>query len=152
MAQDSKQLDRERASRALDKHLEELAELEAAELEDELQAHAFCQKQLRKQEAADREDAEEKRKDRTADFTTEVLQIVTAPAVGAVSTMRTENDIPAGAVTNYVLGFGFKTLSGLCALGLIDSRAARVAGRVGKVLLHSQLSITSRNIIKGQRN
>ena len=113
-----------------------LTRFDVQSVEDELQAHNFCQAQLRKIEA-------EQRLDRTENMTTEVLEIVTSPAVGAISTIKTKRNFPIGALVNYMLGVGAK---GLAVIGP-EQRALRVIANVGKVMLHGQLAITTHNII-----
>ena len=114
-----------------------LARPEIAAIEDELAAHSFCQAQLRKIET-------EQRVERTENVATEVLQLVTSPAVGAIAAVKTRRNFPIGALVNYLLGFGAK---GLAVMGP-ESRPLRVAAKVGKVMLHSQLAITTNKMIE----
>ncbi|PRQ02045.1 hypothetical protein [Enhygromyxa salina] len=107
-------------------------------LQTELQAHAFSQQCLREIE-------EDERLNRTETLTTEVLEVLVTPAAGALSTWKTQKDFPIGSVANLLLGSGAKAVS----VWNPDNRGVRVAGRVGKVLLHSQLSIITRTLIQG---
>jgi hypothetical protein len=115
-----------------------LADYDSEALETEIQAHAFMEKCRREQEA-------DERMDRAERLTTEVLEVVVSPAAGALSLWQTKGGLPIGSATNIVLGIGGKAVS----LANPQTRPLRVAGRVTKVLLHSQLSITTRNMIKG---
>jgi hypothetical protein len=115
-----------------------LTEYDAEALETEIQAHAFLEKCRSEQEA-------DERMDRAEHLTTEVLEVVVSPAAGALSLWQTKGGLPIGGAANIVLGIGGKALSLLNP----QARPLRVAGRVTKVLLHSQLSITTRNMIKG---
>jgi hypothetical protein len=115
-----------------------LTTYDAEALETELQAHNFAQQCLREQENEDK-------KDRTENLTTEVLEVAVAPAAGALSVWQTAGGFPIGGVANVMLGLGGKALS----LSNPKARPLRVLGRTTKVLLHSQLSITTRNLIKG---
>lgn len=117
---------------------ETIATYDPQALETEIQAHAFLEKCRREQEA-------DERKDQAEHLTTEVLEVVVSPAAGALSLWQTEGGRPVGAVANVLLGIGGKALS----LANPKARPLRVAGRVTKVLLHSQISITTRNMIKG---
>ncbi|PRP98532.1 hypothetical protein [Enhygromyxa salina] len=124
------------AMEALEGHLAILDDAES--LETQLQAHAFSQQCLRDIEVTER-------LDRTEILTTEALEVVVTPAAGAISTWKTKKDIPIGAIANILLGTGAKAVS----IWNPENRGVRVAGRVGKVLLHSQLSIITRNLIQG---
>jgi hypothetical protein len=106
-------------------------------LETELQAHAFSQQCLREMEAKDRHD-------RAEHVTTEVLEVIATSGAGALSTWKTKGGFPIGATLNYVLGAGAKAVS---IWNPEHHPGLRVAGRTGKVLLQSQLSITTRNLI-----
>jgi hypothetical protein len=114
-----------------------LTAYDAEALETEMQAHAFMEKCRSEQEA-------DERMDKTERLTTEVLEVVVSPAAGALSIWQTKGGLPIGAAANIVLGLVGKALS----LVNPKARPLRVAGRVTKVLLHSQLSIITRNMIK----
>jgi hypothetical protein len=112
---------------------------DAAALETELQAHHFSQTCLRQFE-------EEARLERMERQTTEVIEaLLIAPAAGAISTLTTKKDFPIGGVVNVVLGAGAKALS---VWNPAENPGLRVAGRAGKVFLHSQLSIITRSLIQ----
>lgn len=122
---------------------EALAELRSAlepheeitNLEDRLHAHAFAQQ-------CAKEWAEKVRLDRTEHVATEVLELVATTTAGALSTWKS-GMVPLGALANYALGGGSKVGSFVNP----ENRALRVAFRTGKVLFHSQLAITTRNLI-----
>lgn len=88
--------------------------------------------------------AAEKRKQKAEDLVTEVLEVTLAPGAGALATWKTKGGFPVGAVVNGVVGLGAKALS----LAGPESRTLRVVGKAGKVLLHSQISITTHNLIE----
>ncbi len=115
-----------------------LTTYDAEALETEIQAHSFSQKCLREMEAEDKKNGVEH-------LTTEVLEVAVAPAAGALSVWQTKGGFPIGGAANVVLGLAGKALS----LANPKARPLRVLGRATKVLLHSQLSITTRNLIKG---
>ena len=116
---------------ALDKHL---AKFDAPALEDEIQAYSFCQEKLREFEATERVDNVQR-------ATTETLQVVVAaPTAGALAAYRTKKGVPVGAYVNGALGLVAKIL----AYTKTDNRAVRVAADVGKVFLHSQLSMMTK--------
>ena len=132
---------RDRSSEALDRMHSQLSRLDdAQELETELQTHLWSQQCLREME-------EEERLDRTEHLTTEVLEVVASPAAGAVSLWKTKGGFPIGGLANTVVGGIAKAVS---ALNPKDRRGLRVAGRVGKVFLHSEISIITRNLLEGE--
>lgn len=110
-------------------------EMEVTTLEDRLQATAFAQQ-------CAQEWAEKARLDRAEHLTTEVLEVVATTTAGALSTWKS-GMVPLGALANYALGGGGKVGSFINP----ENRALRVAVRAGKVLFHSQLAITTRNLI-----
>jgi len=119
---------------ALAKHLREF---DAQALEDEIQAYSFCQDQLRELEATERTDYVQQ-------VTTETLQlVVAAPAAGAMATVRTKKGFPIGGFVNTAVGLAAKAL----AFSKTDKRALRVLADVGKVFLHSQLSMKTKEVI-----
>ena len=110
---------------------------EAEQLETELQAHAFSQRCMREIE-------EKERQDKTELITTEILQVAATPAVGALATWKTTNGIPVGGFINGIIGAAGKVVS----FRNPKNRTLRVAGRVGKVALHSQLSILTKTLLE----
>lgn len=104
-------------------------------IEDQLHASAFAQK-------CAQEWAENARVERMEHRATEVLEVVASTTAGALSTWKS-GMVPLGAVANYALGGGAKIGSFVNP----EHRALRVACRTAKVLFHSQLAITTRNII-----
>lgn len=115
----------------------ETRDMEMTTIEERRQAEAFAQQCAREWD-------EERRLDRAERLTVEVLEGVTTTAAGALSTWKS-GMVPLGAATNCLVGAGFK-------IGCIlnpQQRGLRVACRAGKVLLHSQIAITTRNLILG---
>lgn len=110
-------------------------DLDIVRLENRLESSALAQECKRQWD-------EQERLDRTEHLTTEALEVVTTTTAGALSTW-TAGSFPVGTLANYLVGTSAKAGS------IINpgSRPLRVAVRVGKVLLHSQLAITARNVI-----
>lgn len=119
-----------------------LAELRT--IEEESQATAFGRECAVLEEQRRQQEDEQKKQQQVDDVTTEVLEAVTSIGAGGLSTWSA-GGVPVGVVANYVIGTAAKAGS---ILGPED-RALRVACRAGKVLLHSQISITTRNLILG---
>lgn len=116
---------------------EQLSTFEARAVEDELQAYSFCQEQLRQIEA-------DERVEHTQRQTTQALQaFVAAPATGAISTIRTRGGFPIGSYINAAIGLG----SAVIGLSKTQNRVLRVVADVGKVMLHSQISMSTRDMI-----
>lgn len=121
---------------------EELAIREAKQaelLQDELGASAFAQR-------CAREWADLERVDRAEHLTSEILEVVVTPGVGALAAWKTKGNFPIGAAINIVVGVGGKALS----IWNPDNRGLRVLGRVGKTMLHSQLTLTTHKLIQGE--
>ncbi len=134
MAQKAQEL-MKRQEHALD---EALSAFEAQVVEDELQAYSFCQEQLREIEA-------QERLDQTQRQTTQALQaFVAAPATGALATIRTKQGFPIGSYINAAMGLG----AAVVGLTKTNNRALRVVADVGKVMLHSQISMSTRDMIE----
>ena len=107
-------------------------------LQDKVDATAFGQKCRYEWEQANRVD-------RAEHVATEVLEVVLTPGAGALAAWKTEGGFPIGAIVNGVVGGGAKAVS----IWGPENRALRAAARAGKVLLHSQISITTHNLIRG---
>jgi hypothetical protein len=137
------------ADGALDRALDRF---DAQELRSEIDAHNFMQKCRGMWET-------DVRKDRVENLTTEGLELAVAPTAGALAAWRTKGGFPIGEFTNYVVGAGAKAVSiyMVATLPNFDEandgpatprRFARSLARAGKVLLHSQLSILTRDAIE----
>ncbi|EDM74992.1 hypothetical protein PPSIR1_19077 [Plesiocystis pacifica SIR-1] len=88
--------------------------------------------------------AAQKRREKTEHVIGEVLQVTLAPGAGALAAWKTKGGFPVGALINGVVGTGAKALS----LYQPENATLRVIGKAGKVLLHSQISITTHNHIE----
>jgi len=125
------------ALEALSGHLDALED--APNLETDLQAHAFARQCLGEMEEEDKLNSQENK------ATDGIQAIVMAPVAGVVSAWQTKGGFPIGGLINFAVG---SVATGV-SLYQPKSRGTRIAARAGKVLLHSQISIMSRNIAKG---
>lgn len=132
-------------------------EMEIQSVQSELEGMAFaqeCERQLAEEQLRL---AEEKREEQAKNAAltrqsaiengaTEVLEVASSLAAGALSTWM-PGGYKVGVGLNGVVGF-----AGKFASAVLDVKSAplRVAARIAKVMLHSQISITTHNRIKGQ--
>jgi hypothetical protein len=137
------------ADGALDRALDRF---DAQELRSELDAHNFVQKCRGMWET-------DTRKDRVENLTTEGLELAMAPTAGALAAWRTKGGFPIGQLANFVVGAGAKAVSIGMVAKLPDfdeandapatpRRFVRSLARAGKVLLHSQMSMSTRDAIE----
>jgi hypothetical protein len=137
------------ADGALDRALDRF---DAQELRSELDAHNFVDKCRKGWET-------DSRKDRVENLTTEGLELAMAPTAGALAAWRTKGGFPIGQLANFVVGAGAKAVSIGMVAKLPDfdeandapagpRRFVRSLARAGKVLLHSQMSMTTRDAIE----
>jgi hypothetical protein len=121
---------------------------ELESVEDELAATKYAARMQREEEAEQqlmREQEAEQQKQRKAErITTGVLQCVTSVVGGALSTLKW-GQVPIGGVLNGVLGSAGVGVT----LRYPERTVARVAGQSIQTLLHNQIAITTREIIKG---
>jgi hypothetical protein len=129
---------------------------DAQELRTEVDAHHFVQRCRGVWEA-------DAKKDRNENVATELVELfVTTPAAGALAAWKTKNGFRIGEFTNLVVGAGAKAVSiGLAAklpnFELINDappeprRLVRSLARAGKVLLHSQGSMWTRELIEDDK-
>ncbi len=106
-------------------------------LENDLAATQFAQ-----QCKAEWEEQEQASK--TESRVTELIQVGSSVGAGALSLWTTSGGFPVGAVTNMVVG-------GLAKAGSVytpDNRSLRIACRSAKTLFHSQISISTRELLK----
>lgn len=140
------------ADGALDRALDRI---DAQELRSEIDAHNFVQKCRGMWET-------DARKDRVENLTTEGLELAVAPTAGALAAWRTKGGFPIGQLANFVVGAGAKAVSiGMVAkLPNFDEandapapprRFVRSLARAGKVLLHSQMSMSTRDAIEDDK-
>lgn len=121
-------------------------------LEDEASATAFGLECRAHQEEVDRQLATMKRHARMDDITSEILEGFTSIGAGTLSTLQA-GGFPLGAAINAAIGTVAKAGAIATAGDRSDTpggRALRLGCQAGKVLLHSQLSIATRNLILGQ--
>ena len=124
---------------------EELDPPEVMAIENRIQAHACAQEHARARD-------ERRRLDRAEGLTTEGVEVVASITAGAVSTYKSASNFPTGAAINGVVGTLAKIGSAAFAYRLPEElspagRVVRVVCRAGKTLLHTQMGITTRNVI-----
>lgn len=128
-----------------------LSAYEARALENAIEGHAFSEACRREQEQKEAEDQAAREAARAEQKTTnqicEGVELIAAPVAGVVSLWQTEGGRGVGRATNWVLGLGAKAVS---AWGDPKSRAAQIATRGTKVLVHSQMSIDTREFIRNK--
>ncbi|EDM79589.1 hypothetical protein PPSIR1_21214 [Plesiocystis pacifica SIR-1] len=107
------------------------------------------ERQLKKKAAIDAQQLATKQQHAKVDDTAvEILEGFASLGAGAISTIKF-GDVPVGPTLNYVLGSAAK-LASVSVIGReldTNGRMLSVLGRSGKVLLHSQLAILTRNLI-----
>jgi hypothetical protein len=132
-----------------------LERFDAQELRTEIDAHHFVDK-CRGVWLADA------KKDRVENLTTEGLEAGMAGVAGALAAWRTEGGFPIGEAANWVIGFGAKAASIYMVAKLPDfelindappepRRFVRSLARAGKVLLHSQFAMQTRDWIEDDK-
>lgn len=110
-------------------------DMDVRTIEEQIEAHAFMQECAKKLE-------EDERINRYEHRAVEILEVVATGTAGALSTWKS-GGVPLGVVTNWTLGGAAKVGSFINP----ENRALRIACRTGKVLLHSQIAIHTRNKI-----
>jgi hypothetical protein len=122
--------------------------MEVQSIENDLAATQYAAKLQREQEAhnALMRDQEVKQAEarRTERVTTTVLQCVTPIGGGALSTL-TWGRVPVGAILNSLVG----TAGAIVTYRDSERPAVRVVGQSIQTLLHNQIAITTRDILRG---
>jgi hypothetical protein len=117
-------------------------------LENDVEATHYGMKV--REEALERKIAEEKRlrehqrMHKAELWTTEGLEMLASAGAGALSNVKI-GQFPIGGLLNMVLG----TVGKGFAIYDPESAPARVVARAGKTLLHGQVAITTREILRG---
>jgi len=121
---------------------------EVESLENEIAASNYAAKLRREQEAQaaiDREQAVVVRQQRRTEVVAvNVLQCLASVGGGALSTLKW-GKVPIGAILNGVIG----TLGTAVTLQEPERPGVRVAATSIRTLLHNQIAITTRDIIRG---
>jgi hypothetical protein len=132
-----------------------LERFDAQELRSEVDAHNFVQRCRGVWEA-------DAKTDRVESLATEGLELAVAPTAGALAAWRTKGGFPVGELFNWVVGAGAKAVSIGMVAKLPDfetindappapRRFVRSLARAGKVLLHSQMSMSTRDAIEDDK-
>src|SRR5690606_3193793 len=123
-----------------------LREIEA--LEDDAAATRYGmrirEEELQRKQDEQRSNHELMKRRKAEVWTTEGLEMLTSVGAGALSNVKI-GEFPIGGLLNTILGGVAKGFS------VIDpeSMPVRMAARAGKTLLHSQVAITTREILRG---
>jgi hypothetical protein len=122
-------------------------------LESEIDGHNFLHDCRHKDEERQRTDeamaAAAQEEELITNRWCEGAELVASPVAGVVSLWQTQNGFGLGRTANIVLGLGAKAVS---AVGNPKGRAAQIATRSAKVLIHSQFSIDTRDFIANKLN
>lgn len=81
---------------------------------------------------------------KTESWTTEGLEVLTSVGAGALSNVKIGN-FPIGGILNMAVGTAAKWVS----VFEPESSPMRVVARAGKTLLHAQVAITTRELLRG---